>query len=272
MKSERERLLGRNPLTARLREQLRGELCEQFPVYDKTEISTEDEVLVSLFEEFLAAGVVELDSSSGKYEKYRLTTAGRKLIERQQGNYKQKDAVEAANGKDMFRIRRLLFERFKDCELVSRSLVDERGWRPLFNELCEVGFVSLGYEDPHKPFAAFILTQSGKDVVNEFRRKVQSGETLIDTCEHGRRYEVYCSRCEEEHSPPKDAVNHPSHYGGSEDPYEAIKVIEAWGLGFCLGNTLKYIRRNDAKGSPLEDLRKARWYLDREIKRLEREG
>ena len=62
-----------------------------------------------------------------------------------------------------------------------------------------------------------------------------------------------------------DAVNHPSHYGGADNPYEAIKVIEAWNLGFCLGNTVKYISRAGKKGALLEDLKKARWYLDREI-------
>lgn len=56
-----------------------------------------------------------------------------------------------------------------------------------------------------------------------------------------------------------DAVNHPAHYGGADNPYEAIKVIEAWELGFCLGNTVKYISRADKKGNRLEDLRKARW-------------
>jgi hypothetical protein len=56
-----------------------------------------------------------------------------------------------------------------------------------------------------------------------------------------------------------NVINHPPHYGGADDPYEAIKVIEAWGLGFHLGNTI----------NALEDLRKARWYLDREIGRLE---
>lgn len=67
-----------------------------------------------------------------------------------------------------------------------------------------------------------------------------------------------------------DAVNHPVHYGGAEDPYEAIKVIEAWKLGFCLGNTIKYIARAKHKGSELQDLKKAAWYLKREIERLER--
>lgn len=62
-----------------------------------------------------------------------------------------------------------------------------------------------------------------------------------------------------------EAVNHPAHYGGADDPYEAIKVIEAWGLGFCLGNTVKYISRAEKKGAAVEDLRKAAWYLQREI-------
>lgn len=66
-----------------------------------------------------------------------------------------------------------------------------------------------------------------------------------------------------------DTVNHPPHYGGGENPYEAIKVIEAWGLGFCLGNVVKYISRASKKGALVEDLKKARWYLDREITRLE---
>ncbi len=67
-----------------------------------------------------------------------------------------------------------------------------------------------------------------------------------------------------------EQVDHPAHYGGADNPYEVIKVIEAWGLGFCLGNTVKYIARAGKKGGALECLRKARWYLDREISRLEK--
>jgi Protein of unknwon function (DUF3310) len=64
-----------------------------------------------------------------------------------------------------------------------------------------------------------------------------------------------------------DKVDHPAHYGGGDNPYEAIKVIEAWKLGFCLGNAIKYIARAGKKSPEtlLEDLKKARWYLDREI-------
>lgn len=65
-------------------------------------------------------------------------------------------------------------------------------------------------------------------------------------------------------------INHPSHYGG-DTPYEAINVIEAWGLNFNLGNVVKYISRHKKKGNPLADLKKAKWYLEREIQTLEKE-
>jgi len=68
-----------------------------------------------------------------------------------------------------------------------------------------------------------------------------------------------------------DGVDHPEHYGGANNPYEAIKVIEAWNLGFNLGNCAKYISRHERKGTALQDLKKARWYLDREIQKLENE-
>jgi hypothetical protein len=68
-------------------------------------------------------------------------------------------------------------------------------------------------------------------------------------------------------------VNHPSHYGGKENPYEAIKVIDAWELGFSLGNTVKYISRAGKKGTDkeLQDLKKALWYLQHHIEQLENE-
>ena len=67
--------------------------------------------------------------------------------------------------------------------------------------------------------------------------------------------------------PATEEVDHPAHYtiGG----VEAITVIDAWGLGFCLGNTLKYLARAGRKGDSLTDLRKARWYIDHQIELLE---
>jgi len=68
----------------------------------------------------------------------------------------------------------------------------------------------------------------------------------------------------------KEAINHPKHYGGEGNPYEAIKVIEAWDLNFSLGNVLKYMSRAGKKSdNPLEDLKKAAWYLNREIERIQ---
>ena len=55
--------------------------------------------------------------------------------------------------------------------------------------------------------------------------------------------------------------DHPSRY--QPGPYEAIKVIEAWNAGFCVGNALKYICRHQHKGDPIGDLRKALWYAER---------
>ena len=67
-----------------------------------------------------------------------------------------------------------------------------------------------------------------------------------------------------------DPVNHPAHYTGHPSGIEAIQVTEHF--NFCLGNAIKYIWRAGLKGDALQDLRKARWYLDREIKRLEAKG
>lgn len=64
----------------------------------------------------------------------------------------------------------------------------------------------------------------------------------------------------------QDQVNHPPHYNFGS--IEVIEVIEDWRLGFHLGNAVKYIARSAHKGSELEDLKKARWYLDRKIAEL----
>lgn len=65
-----------------------------------------------------------------------------------------------------------------------------------------------------------------------------------------------------------DAVNHPPHY--TRGKHEPIDIIEDWHLNFHLGNAVKYIARAGFKdpSRTVEDLEKARWYLDREIARL----
>lgn len=70
-----------------------------------------------------------------------------------------------------------------------------------------------------------------------------------------------------------ETVNHPLHYGG-DTTYEAIKVIQAWGLGWELGDAVKYIARVGLKDASkvVEDLKKAAWYIKAAIERFEREG
>lgn len=71
----------------------------------------------------------------------------------------------------------------------------------------------------------------------------------------------------------KEMVNHPDHYRfGENNEYEAIKVIDAWELGFSLGNTVKYISRAGKKdpNKELEDLRKAMFYLQHHIEELQK--
>jgi len=65
----------------------------------------------------------------------------------------------------------------------------------------------------------------------------------------------------------KEMVNHPDHYQGSGG-MEVIDIIENYDLGFSLGNAIKYILRSNKKGSAKQDLKKAIWYINREISNL----
>lgn len=73
---------------------------------------------------------------------------------------------------------------------------------------------------------------------------------------------------EEERPIGLNNVHHPKHYGGEDNPYEAIKIIEAYNMDFTEGNVLKYLLRYKKKNG-MEDLRKAHWYLTRLIKQQE---
>jgi len=66
----------------------------------------------------------------------------------------------------------------------------------------------------------------------------------------------------------KDNVNHPKHYTSHPSGVECIEIAEH--MNFNLGNATKYVWRASLKGKQIEDLKKARWYIDREIARLER--
>lgn len=71
----------------------------------------------------------------------------------------------------------------------------------------------------------------------------------------------------------KEMVDHPDHYGGKDNAYEAIKVINAWGYDkdFYLGNAVKYLSRAGKKDDTIQDLKKAIWYIEQKIILLEKE-
>lgn len=89
----------------------------------------------------------------------------------------------------------------------------------------------------------------------------QHGLNYADECPHCRTIEGMIDASQKLH----DAVNSPKHYTGHTSGVECIQVTEH--MGFCLGNAVKYIWRADLKNDAVEDLRKAVWYLEREIKR-----
>ena len=74
-------------------------------------------------------------------------------------------------------------------------------------------------------------------------------------------------------SDKKEMVNHPNHYGGKDNVYEVVKVCEAWGLDkdAYIFNVVKYVARAGKKDTDkeLQDMKKALWYLNRKIERLE---
>ena len=103
-------------------------------------------------------------------------------------------------------------------------------------------------------------------------------EMVVNCPKHGLTHKDECPNCyfdpiidglEKGSQIMHDAVNHPKHYTGHPSGIECIQITEH--MGFCLGNAVKYIWRADLKNDALEDLRKAVWYIEREIDRRERE-
>ena len=93
-------------------------------------------------------------------------------------------------------------------------------------------------------------------VINDYGIKIDFTFSYFDKC----------FKLKEE----KDAVNHPSHYGGENNPLEVINIIEHYDLNFNLGNVIKYCLRAGKKDELKQELKKAQWYINREIQRLEK--
>lgn len=117
-----------------------------------------------------------------------------------------------------------------------------------------------------KPYAYTLVAKAKKLLANEHaqgsRPEIGNWETVAVTS-NGQSI-LAGGPTEEELN--ADSVNHPPHYkvGG----IETIDFIEAKGLGYHLGNVIKYVTRADHKDNKLEDLRKAQWYLTRAIERV----
>ncbi len=96
---------------------------------------------------------------------------------------------------------------------------------------------------------------------------IERVDRLPHTVEDAQRSIAQATR---EHA-EKDNVNHPTHYTSHPSGVECIQVTEC--MNFNVGSAVKYLWRCDHKHpSPIEDLKKARWYIDREIQRREKEG
>lgn len=80
---------------------------------------------------------------------------------------------------------------------------------------------------------------------------------------------TFCAKYNRD-SEEQEMVNNPEHYGGKDNPYEAIKVIEAWSCNFNIGNAIKYLSRAGKKDKDCstQDLLKAIWYINREIENI----
>src|SRR4030042_1399335 len=90
------------------------------------------------------------------------------------------------------------------------------------------------------------------------------GREYVVNVEGGRHLCIVCANRRHQMKKP-DTVNHPSHYTSHPSGIECIQITEH--MNFCLGNALKYIWRAGEKGDAIEDLKKSRWYVDREIAR-----
>ena len=112
-------------------------------------------------------------------------------------------------------------------------------------------------KDFNNDFVIDPLTSSQNEFYNNQLKKI---DQMLDICNKQIR--------ENDNNKNKEMINHPQHYNMGK--YEAIDVIEDWKLNFNLGNTVKYISRAGHKDNIIQDLKKASWYLNREIERLEK--
>lgn len=110
------------------------------------------------------------------------------------------------------------------------------------------------------------VIEGGLGELRDEQLETKTVDRCTDACNEAHSYGAGC-QLGNDHA--DDPVNHPAHYGG-DTTYETIKVLEAWDLGFHLGNAVKYISRAGKKSAnrEIEDLEKAVWYVNRRIAQL----
>ena len=91
---------------------------------------------------------------------------------------------------------------------------------------------------------------------------------VCDYCEHANYESDICWYCGMRCRGDEANIDSPPHYTSHESGIECIQVTEH--MNFCLGNVVKYVWRVDQKGDPIENLKKARFYINREIERRRR--
>lgn len=121
-------------------------------------------------------------------------------------------------------------------------------------------------KDPVVNFNLWRMTKEG----SVFWKQISDNRTDWEHCL--AIFEMYNLATPEEKPQPKqkELVDHPVHYKGKDNPYEVRKVISDWNLNFNLGNVVKYIGRLGAKDAEIQELRKARNYIDFEIERIQK--
>ena len=156
---------------------------------------------------------------------------------------------------EQYMMRRLREEDQKDKQIADE--LEEKAWKDLENRIKN--------------------SRSHHDLVDQPRKIYESpdgGKTVYERSSGStKRNRIYTSPEEQkinDHTDTTDMVNHPPHYNKG---IETTTYIDSWEMGFSQGNVVKYVTRynlkHDTKEKQLEDLKKARWYLDDLIKMIE---
>lgn len=101
-------------------------------------------------------------------------------------------------------------------------------------------------------------------------RSPLGNQCLLEPCHEGRHDEGGNNYFDDYFPPIEEKVNHPKHYNGHPSGIECITIVEH--LSFNVGNAIKYLWRAGLKDAHIQDLEKAKWYVEREIQRLKSSG